>query len=107
MQGPLSSESVCEAAVRGEATALKVFTETGEYLGIACANLINLLNLEMIIVGGGVMASGDLLLETARATAKLYAFPSSFAGCRIVNRNYGQMPASSAPRCWPVIGSVL
>jgi glucokinase len=84
MTGPLSSESVYEAAVRGDATALKVFTETGEYLGIACANLINLLNLEMIIIGGGVMASGDLLLETARTTTKLYAFPTSFAGCRIV-----------------------
>jgi glucokinase len=84
MKGPLTSESVYEAATRGDATALNVFAETSGYLGIACANLINLLNLEMIIIGGGVMASADLLLDTARATAKLYAFPSSFAGCRIV-----------------------
>ena len=99
MQGPLTSEAIYEAAVRGDPTALDVFRETGEYLGMACANLINLLNLEMIIVGGGVMASGDLLLDTARATAKAYAFPSSFAGCRMVK-----------PKLWPdagVIGAAM
>jgi glucokinase len=99
MQGPLTSEAIYAAAVRGDPTALDVFRETGEYLGMACANLINLLNLEMIIVGGGVMASGDLLLDTARATAKAYAFPSSFAGCRMVK-----------PKLWPdagVIGAAM
>lgn len=84
MRGRLTSELIYEAALRGDATALEVFSETAEYLGIACAGLINLLNLEMIVIGGGVMASGDLLLDTARATAKAYAFPSSFADCRIV-----------------------
>lgn len=83
MSGPLTSEGIYEAAMNGDAKALEVFSETGEYLGIACANLINLLNLEMIIVGGGVMASGNLLLQIARETARRYAFPSSFRDCRI------------------------
>jgi glucokinase len=83
MPDPLTSEAIYEAAVRGNATAMEVFRETGEYLGIACANLINLLNLELIVIGGGVMASGDLLLETARRAAQFYAFSSSFRDCRI------------------------
>jgi glucokinase len=83
MVGPLTSETVFDAAMQGDATAMDVFQETGEYLGIACANLINLLNLEIIIIGGGVMASGNLLLDIARDTAKRYAFPSSFQDCRI------------------------
>jgi glucokinase len=83
MTGPLTSETIYEAAMQGDATAMNVYRETGEYLGIACANLINLLNLELIVIGGGVMASGDLLLDIARETAKGYAFPSSFSDCRI------------------------
>lgn len=84
MSGPLTSEMIYEAAVHGDAIALEVFRETGEYLGIACANLINLLNLEMIIIGGGVMASGRLLLDAAMASAGAYAFRASFKDCRIV-----------------------
>ena len=83
MSGSLTSESIFDAAMRGDATAMEVFKETGETLGIACANLINLFNLEMIVLGGGVMASGDLLLNTARAAAKRHAFPSPFSDCRI------------------------
>jgi glucokinase len=78
---------------------MEVFRETGEYLGIACANLINMLNLEMIIIGGGVMASGDLLLDIARETAGRYAFTASFRDCSI-----------EKPQLWPdagVIGAAM
>jgi glucokinase len=81
---PLTSEKIYEAAAKGDATAQNVFKETGWYLGIACANLINLLNLEMIIIGGGVMAAGDLLMNSAREVAKRHAFHSSYADCQIV-----------------------
>jgi glucokinase len=84
MQGPLTSEMIFHAATRGDRVAIDVFQETGRYLGIACANLINLFNPEMIIIGGGVMASGDLLLHAARETVRLYAFPSSLRDCTIV-----------------------
>jgi glucokinase len=81
---PLSAEMIYSAAVRGDELARQVFAETGRWLGIACANLINLLNLEMIIIGGGVMASGEVLLGHGRDFARQYAFPPSFADCRIV-----------------------
>jgi glucokinase len=84
MDPPLTSEKVYEAAARGDEAAHTAFVETGRYLGIACANLINLLNLEMIVIGGGVMAAGDLLLQTTISAARAHAFPSSYADCRIV-----------------------
>jgi glucokinase len=84
IEWPLTSEKIYEAAARGDITAQNVFKETGRYLGIACANLINLLNLEMIIIGGGVMAAGDLLMNSAREAAKRHAFPASYADCQIV-----------------------
>jgi len=81
---PLTSEKVYDVALQGDGTALAVFRETGWFLGLACANLINLLNPQTIIIGGGVMAAGDLLLKPAVESARRHAFPSSFADCRIV-----------------------
>lgn len=81
---PLTSERIFEIATQGDATAQRVFRETGRYLGISCANLINLLNLEMIILGGGVLAAGGLLMDSTIESAKHHAFPSSYADCRIV-----------------------
>ncbi len=81
---PPTSDAVFEAARRGDRAALEVFEETGRYLGIACANLINLFNPDMIAIGGGVMASGDMLLEPARREARRRAFGPSFDHCAIV-----------------------
>src|SRR5205085_4172626 len=81
---PLTAEKIYDAAVRGDETAREIFAETGRWLGISCANLINLLNLEMIVIGGGVMASGDLLLSAANEMARRYAFTPSFEDCQIV-----------------------
>ncbi len=81
---PLTAEKIYDVAVRGDETAEEVFADTGRWFGIGCANLINLLNLEMIIVGGGVMASGEVLLGHSIEIARRDAFPSSFADCRIV-----------------------
>ena len=82
--GPLTSEMIYQAATRGDRIAKEVFIETGWCLGIACATLINLLNLEMIVLGGGVMASGDLLLREAKTAAGYYAFTPSILDCQIV-----------------------
>jgi glucokinase len=84
IEPPMTSEKIYEAAIRGDSAARAVFVDTGRYLGIACANLINLLNLEMIAIGGGVIASGDLLLDTTRSAAEDHAFPAAYADCRIV-----------------------
>jgi glucokinase len=84
MKSPLTAEIVYMAAARGDAVAQEVFNETGSYLGIACANLINLLNLEVIVIGGGVMAAGEMLLAPVRHAAKRHAFRFSFNDCRIV-----------------------
>ncbi len=84
MASTLTAEKIYDAAVRGDETAQEVFSDTGHWLGLACANLINLLNLEMIIIGGGVMASGEFLLGNTIEIARQCAFAPSFADCQIV-----------------------
>jgi len=62
---PLTSLAVYEHAQRGDRLARDIFEETGRYLGIALANVLNLLDLEMIIIGGRVARAGDMLLQPA------------------------------------------
>src|SRR6185295_16969931 len=78
------AESVYKAACAGDKVASETFAITGRFLGIACANLINLLNLEMIVIGGGVLASGDLLLDSARNEVQRRAFEPAARICPIV-----------------------
>jgi glucokinase len=80
----LTAESVYKAACAGDKVASEAFEVTGRFLGIACANLINLLNLEMIVIGGGVIASGDLLLDSTRREVRRRAFEPAARICPIV-----------------------
>jgi glucokinase len=57
-----------DAANRGDHIAREVFARAGIVLGVALANLTNLLDPEVFVVGGGVAQAGDLLLEPARRT---------------------------------------
>jgi glucokinase len=80
----LTAKLIYDAAIQGDATAQTVFAETGRFLGIACANLVNFLNPQMIVIGGGVIASGELLLEPATAEARRRAFAPAVQVCPIV-----------------------
>lgn len=57
---------VTKAALAGDATAIAVFDLIGSRLGIACSSFANIFQPDAIVVGGGVIAAGDLLLEPAR-----------------------------------------
>ena len=59
--------TVADAASRGDDAALSVMAEAGRYLGVAFASLANVFDPEMIVIGGGAAAAGDLLLDPARA----------------------------------------
>jgi glucokinase len=58
--------AVTKAALAGDATAIAVFDLIGSRLGIACSSLANIFQPDAIVVGGGVIAAGELLLEPAR-----------------------------------------
>ena len=60
--GRLTSKDVYEAGKQGDELALEVFRRQGFYLGIALASLINVLNPEIIVIGGGAAAGWDLFM---------------------------------------------
>ena len=63
-------ELVRDAANEGDKFALRIWESIGKALGIAIANLVNLLNVEMIIIGGGLSNSWDLFIDTTKREAK-------------------------------------
>ncbi len=79
----VKAEEVFEKAAKGEVAAVKAFTIAGAYLGIALGITINMLNPEKIVLGGGVMATGDFLLSAAREEAARRSYKAAFACCSI------------------------
>lgn len=79
----IKAEEVFEKAARGEVAAVKAFGIAGTYLGIALGVVINMLNPEKIVLGGGVMATGDFLLAAAVEEASRRCYKASFNCCSI------------------------
>ncbi len=80
---------VSEAAKQGDPVAKRIFTIVGEYIGIGLASVVNLLNPEKIIIGGGVAAAGDLLLNPIKENLIKRAMPIAGSAVEIVPAKLG------------------
>jgi len=69
----LTPKHLSEAVAKGDQAAAETYKQVGFYLGVGLAGVVNLLNLEMIVVGGGIAKAGDLILDPARKAVKEYA----------------------------------
>jgi glucokinase len=85
----VSAARVAELAHDGHAGARALVAEMGTRLGTGLANLVNAFNPETIVVGGGVLALGELLLEPAREEVARRALPPSRDLVRIVPTRFG------------------
>ena len=80
---------VTELAHDGDAAARDVLERVGGHLGVGIANIVNVFEPEVVVVGGGAIAGGDLLLEPARAVVAERALPPSRDLVRIVPAHFG------------------
>ena len=62
----IDGKVVTVAAQEGDETAIGVFDLVGSRLGVALASFANIFEPEVIVIGGGVIAAGELLLAPAR-----------------------------------------
>lgn len=85
----LTSEDVYRAGVQGDDLAREVFGRMGVYLGVGLANVVNLLNPEMIVIGGGVANGWDLFAKEMRQQVSERAFPVPAAQVKIVRAECG------------------
>lgn len=84
-----AARSAAEAARGGDPAARALFAEAGRYLGIAVAGIANLLNLEAVILGGGLSVSMDLLQEALQHEVAHRAFPITARRLAILSGNLG------------------
>lgn len=82
--------SIAEEAYRGDMLSQKTFEEVGKYLGIAAANIVNILDPELIVIGGGVVESSDLFLSEAKKAMKEYIYSSESKKIKIVKGKMGK-----------------
>jgi glucokinase len=77
ISGPL----VTELAYDGDADALALLASLGEWLGVGLVNVVNIFNPDVVVIGGGLIAAGELILAPARRvlSERALALPAEHA----------------------------
>ena len=88
-KSPLTSTDVYRAGIEGDDLALEVFRQMGSYLGAALADLVNILNPEVIVIGGGASAAWDLFIGHVREQIRHHAFREPAETVKIVRASLG------------------
>lgn len=86
----ISKDTVIDAAKKSDKLAIELIENAGRNLGIRIAYMINLLNPEVVVVGGGVEKAGDLLMDPIKATVKKYAFEEPASTVKITPSLLGE-----------------
>lgn len=111
-RGSVTAEDVALAAAAGDRVATEILDTAGRRVGLMLASVVNFFNPSLVVIGGGVASSGDVLLESIRgvvyaralplATRELLVLPSSLGGlagvigasAMVVGTLFGRTPLS-------------
>lgn len=85
----ITGQLVARAAAQNDSLAIEARAVAADYLGMALANLINLLNPKRIILGGGVMEQTQRFWSLMMAAVKREAWPMAFKACKILRSKLG------------------
>lgn len=80
----ITCELVYKAAEKGDSLSRWIVEETARYLGIGIASIVNVLNPEMVILSGGMIAAGALIFKPVRKYARENALAAAIEGVEIV-----------------------
>ncbi len=86
----VKSEHVLQAARTGDILALQLVEETAYYMGWGIANLVNILNPDIVLLGTIAIAAGDLLLDPIRKTVSEFAMPRTAEAVKIAPAQLGE-----------------
>jgi len=86
----LTGPFVTELAHDGDPVARDALETVGRALGVGLSSLVNLLNPEVIVIGGGVIAAGEMLLEPARRELRERALAPARDTVRVVPAAFGE-----------------
>lgn len=97
---PLTAEEVARRAKKADRAARKSFDRAAYYLGIGLGSAINTFNPRKILLGGGIMASGGLILPGVRAEAAKRSYAASYACCSIEKAGLGNDAGLIGAACY-------
>jgi predicted NBD/HSP70 family sugar kinase len=81
---PITLTIITDAAKAGDSEAIEALTEAGAVIGLGVANLINIFNPEMIVIGGPLIGAGEFLLPAILERARLRSLPDLQSQASIV-----------------------
>jgi glucokinase-like ROK family protein len=90
----ITARDVASAARLGDLVSQQILTRAGTYVGIAIAGVVNMFNPGMVIIGGGVAQSGDILLEPIRLAVQRRSLPAATRVVRITTAMLGRRSSS-------------
>jgi len=85
----ISLEELSELAKKNNKKALKIWLKVAEYLGVALSGVINLLNPDCIVIGGGVANAGKVLFKQVKRTILKRAMPNQARQVKIYKAKLG------------------
>lgn len=85
----VQGEMITEAAKAGDPEAARLLSDIGRIVGIAVTSLVNLLNPEIVVIGGGMIDAEEFILEPARQVVAERAMEGAKRGLRIVAATLG------------------
>ena len=107
--GDLSGRDVVEAAQQGDALAVSALERAGRAVGFGIVNVAHLVNLDTVVVGGGIANAGELLFDPIRATVRSHLLESTAPNLRVepwsLGEDVGLLGAAAAARSRLVAGS--
>jgi glucokinase len=78
--GGVTGRTVVAALEQGDPTARAIFARLGRWLGVGIASLATVFEVDAVVVGGGLVATGELLLEPTRVAAREFAYAPTVRG---------------------------
>ncbi|MBA3568110.1 MAG: ROK family protein [Pyrinomonadaceae bacterium] len=79
-----TADDVAHEAKNGDDFSMMMIERTGKYIGTGVASVLNLLNIERVVLGGGVMDAGELILNPIIQEARRRAFQPCFEATQIL-----------------------
>lgn len=85
----IEARDIVTAALQGDETSAGIVDFAAQYLGIGIANMINILNPDKVVVGGGVAGAGDILFEPLISSVRQWSLEANVDAVKIVPAQLG------------------
>ncbi len=98
----ITMDTVIQAAQAGDQLSKELIENSALQFGIRIAYLVNLLNPDIVVIGGGIEKAGSMLLEPAWRSVKKYAYEESASLVDVLPAQLGENAAALGAACWVI-----